>query len=164
MLQGYCFNYFLQFADCWKKVICEFRKSYDLIAVILTVKGKSLVSYCVVSKRKDWLENQDYLFDLFRDPSDSVCVLTLTINIIRTRDGISPIVTIDPLCGRGIEHRYSMEHWFLTARVALSMVTKGAWIYLMLAPICVPVTAWDDNLVQSHWKPSENLTKSMLHL
>lgn len=46
-----------------------------------------------LKERIDW-KTKNYLFDLFRDPSDSVCVLTLTINIIRTRDGISPIVTI----------------------------------------------------------------------
>lgn len=60
-------------------------------------------------ERIDW-KTQNYSFDLFRDPSDSVCVLTLTINIIRTRDGIFPIVTIDPLCGRGnIGTRWSID-------------------------------------------------------
>lgn len=163
MLQGYCLNNFLQFADCWKKVICKFRKSYDLIAVILTVKGKCLVSYCVVSKRKDWLENQE-LFVWFVPGSfrQRVCVNPHNQYHKNKRWHLSDCYNRSSLWQR--EHRYSMEHWFLTARVALSMVTKGAWIYLMLAPICVLVTAWDDNLVESHWKPSENLTKSMLHL
>lgn len=115
-----------------------------------------------LKERIDW-KTKNYLFDFvpgsFRQ---RVCVNPHNQYHKNKRWHLSDCYNRSSLWQR--EHRYSMEHWFLTARVALSMVTKGAWIYLMLAPICVPVTAWDDNLVESHWKPSENLTKSMLHL
>lgn len=86
----------------WKKCYVNFDVCWSslnrITAILMGIKGKCLVSYCVVSQRKDWLE-----FDLFQWILQTVCVcvLTLTINIIRTRDGIFPIVTIDPLCGRG---------------------------------------------------------------
>lgn len=53
-----------------------------------------------LKERIDW-KIKNYLFDLFWDFLDSVCVLIFIINIIRIRDGIFLIVIIDFFCGRG---------------------------------------------------------------
>lgn len=84
----------------WKKCYVNFDvcwSSLNRITAILMGKGSVWCHIVLCPKEKiDW--NLICSGGSFRQ---CVCVLTLTINIIRTRDGIFPIVTIDPLCGRG---------------------------------------------------------------